>query len=77
MQINMDEIKKIRKFLSFNILRASRPNKDDSAIFSPLNTVGGVFGRLKLITPKSNEETPETANVFLKSPSDTASDESH
>jgi hypothetical protein len=76
MHINTDEIKKIRKFLFLNILRASSPNNDDRVILSPLNKVGGVFGRLKLKTPKTNEESPDKAKVFLKSPSDTPSDES-
>ena len=72
----LDEIKKIRKFLLFSILRASNPNKEDKATFSPLKMVGGVFGRLKLKIPRINEDIPAIAKVFLKSPSLTPSDES-
>ncbi|MNT39401.1 hypothetical protein D3C72_1756440 [compost metagenome] len=66
-------MKKIKKFLSFNNLIASRPIIDAKDGFSPSsNLTGGVLGKAKENTPSTNEATPDIKNVFFKAPSEAA-----
>ena len=51
MQINTDEIKKIKKLLSFNNTNASLPMICAKVVFP--SAVGGVEGKKKAITPNN------------------------
>jgi hypothetical protein len=46
MQIKTEEIKKTKKFLSFNNFKASNPKISFMETFSPFVMEGGVFGKV-------------------------------
>src|SRR6476620_4457295 len=63
MQISNEEIKKIRKFLSFKSLSASTPMISPKLVFVPAFG-GGVLGRVKLKIPRTRERIDAIRNVF-------------
>lgn len=64
MQISIDEIKNIRKFLSFNKPNASSPIISPKDTFLP-DDDGGVSGRKKLNKPSNKEAIAANRNVFI------------
>ena len=64
----IDEIKNIRKFLSFRSFSASRPKISLTFTLSPF-PLGGVVGKVKLNNPKITDAIAVIKNVFLSNPS--------
>jgi hypothetical protein len=62
-QIRIDEIKNIAKFLSFNNFKASSPSKSPT-LFSFETIVGGVLGKIKLNNPSTNAAIPDKEKCF-------------
>jgi hypothetical protein len=68
MQINMEQIKKMRKFLSFNNPNASRPMISEKFALVPA-LGGGVCGKVKLNNPNAAETIAVRRNVLTSAPS--------
>ena len=66
----------MRKFLSFNNFKASRPNISETFTLVPLATFGGVFGKVKLNIPKTKEAIEANKKVFFIIPAFTFASES-
>ena len=66
--IKTEEMKNIKKFLSLNKLNESRPKISLKLNLLELAARGGVFGNVKLKTPKTNEAMAVIKKVFLRSP---------
>src|SRR5215210_3080549 len=64
MQINKEDKKKIKKFLSFNNPIASKPIISPIVTFDPA-LEGGVLGNVKLKIPIKNETAAANLNVFF------------
>ena len=75
--MRIDATKNKAKFLSFNNFKASKPSISDILTFVPGKTLGGVFGSVKLNTPKTNEAIAANKKVFFINPAFTAVSESH
>ena len=73
MQINIDETKKIKKFLFFKSVNASKPNMSLILTFSEEAFDGGVLGNVKLNKPKIKEAIDDIKKVFFNIPSRTLS----
>ena len=68
MQIKTEEIKKTKKFLSFNNFKASKPKIPEIETVSSLFILGGVFGKKKLKTPKTTDTIAVIKKVFCNIP---------
>ena len=68
MQIKTEEIKKTKKFLSFNNFKASKPKILEIVTVSSLLILGGVLGKKKLKTPKTTDTIAVIKKVFCSIP---------
>ena len=75
--MRIDAMKNIKKFLSFNNFNASNPKISDTFTFVPGATLGGVFGSVKLNSPKTSEAIEAIKKVFFIKPAFTLASESH
>jgi len=66
--MSTDAIKKIAKFLSFKSFNASSPMICEILILLSVDFTGGVFGKVKLMKPRTKAAMPESRKVFFKKP---------
>ena len=68
MHIKTEEIKKTKKFLSFNSFKASNPKILEIVTVSSLLILGGVLGKKKLKIPKIIDTIAVIKKVFCNIP---------